>query len=307
MSETAIIADSACCMPRTIADKYGITCVPLGFSINGARHVDPMNDNQVVQLFSSGAFAKSNNVETFPPSVADFESAIHAKIEQGHKRVLVQTVNRTQGETYKNANTAVTNVRHSLGNRSVTVRVMDSRTVFAGQGLMAIETIRRLMKEKNEDVARRKMDVLSSKIHTFIIPKDIVVASSRASTRNEHSVSKGQAFIAGALGIHPIICNVNDTSQAVAKVRGFGKATKALFEHACSRIDAGLYSPVITVNYAGSLADLKALPGYDLLEAKAKEKKALLIPSVASIACGVYASVGSLSLALATDDHPWSK
>jgi DegV family protein with EDD domain len=305
MTDTAIIADSACCMPHSMSQKYNISFVPVGYTVNSVPYVDPMNDADVVALFASGTLGKKNDVETMAPKVEAFEKAIRGKIKQGYKRVIVQTVNRTQGDTYSNANTAVSNVKRSLQDKTVTVRVMDSRTVFAGQGLMAIETVRRLMKEKSEDIARRKMDVLSEKIHTFIIPKDIVLARARGAKRNEHNISKSKAFLASALGIHPIICNFNDSSHVPTTVRGFDKAVKALFDHARSRIDAGLYSPIITVNYAGSMEVLKSMPGYSDLDRAAKAKKLMLIPSVASIACGVYASPGSISLALATEPHEW--
>ncbi|MEX1034160.1 MAG: DegV family protein [Cellvibrionaceae bacterium] len=307
MPETAIIADSACCLPNSVSQKYKISYVPVAYTVNGARHTDPMKDDEVVSLFASGVFGKKNDVETVAPSVESFEKAIRKKMAEGYKQVIVQTVNRTQGETYQNANSAVSNIKRDLQDRSITVRVMDSRTVFAGQGLMAIETVRRLMKETSEDIARRKMDVLSEKIHTFIIPKDIKLARSRGAKRGEHNISKSKAFLASALGIHPLICNMNDSSYVPATVRGFNNAVKALFDHARSRIDAGLYSPIITVNYAGPMDVLKAMPGYADLEQAAKAKKIMLIPSVASIACGVYASPGSISLALATEPHEWSQ
>ena len=307
MPETAIIADSACCLPKSLSEKYKISYVPVGYTVNGVPHKDPMKDAEVVSLFNSGTFGKKNDVETIAPSVEAFEGAIRKKMAEGYKRVIVQTVNRTQGDTYKNANTAVSNIKRTLTDKSVTVRVMDSRTVFAGQGLMAIETVRRLLKEKNEDIARRKMDVLSEKIHTYIIPKDIVLARSRGVKRGENNISKSKAFLAGALGINPIICNMNDSSHVATTIRGFDKAVKAIFDHARSRIEAGLYSPIITVNYAGSLEVLKTMPGYSELEMAAKAKKLMLVPSVASIACGVYASPGSISLALATEPHEWSQ
>lgn len=305
MTETAIIADSACCLPKAMSEKYNISYVPLGYSVNGVAHTDPMRDDDIVSLFASGTLGKKNDVETTAPRVEQFEQAIRKKIAQGYKRVIVQTVNRTQGETYANANTAVSNVKRNLTEKGVTVRVMDSRTVFAGQGLMAIETVRRLMKEKSEDIARRKMDVLSEKIHTFIVPKDIVLARARGVKRGEHNISKGKAFFANALGIHPLICNMNDSSYVPATIRGFDNAVKALFDHARSRIEAGLYSPIITVNYAGSMEVLKSMPGYSDLERATKAKKLMLMPCVASIACGVYASPGSISLALATEPHEW--
>lgn len=305
-TKTTILVDSACSLPAAICKKYNVSFVPLTYTVNGETYRDPCDPRKNVELFQSDTLTSKNDVLTTPPSAADFESAINKKISEGFNRIIVQTVNRTQGDTYNNANLAVSKISKSLPDKSVSVRVMDSRTVFAGQGLMAIETIRRLHKDKNHDEVRRKMDSLSEKIHTFIIPKDIVVARARGSERNENNISWIQAKVASALRICPVICNSNDSSHVPKKIRGFNNAVKELFEHACSRIKAGLHSPIITLNYVGSLEDLKSLDGYSELSDLAAEKKITLVPSVASLAGGIYSSVGSVSISLATDPHEWT-
>ncbi|GAB1256059.1 hypothetical protein NBRC116494_05610 [Aurantivibrio plasticivorans] len=306
MSKTAIIIDSAGSLPGSVCKKYNISFVPLTYTVNGDTQTDPCDEKAASELFTSNAFNRKNDVYTTPPTVDDFENAILKKIEEGYNRIIVQTVNRTQGETYSNANAALARVNKKLTDKSVTVRIMDSRTAFAGQGLMAIETIRRLLKEKSDDAVRRKMDKLSEKIHTFILPKEVRIAQKRSKTRNENSVSTSQAFIADTLGIHPIVCNVNDSTHSPAKIRGFNKAAQALFSHASKCIESGLYSPIITVTYAGPLSELKELPGYKALSEKAAAKKLMLVPTVASLAAGIYTSPGSLSLALAAEPQEWS-
>lgn len=90
-------------------------------------------------------------------------------------------------------------------------------------------------------------------------------------------------------------------------MRGFEKAASQLFNHVAERINGGhVLSPIITVNYGGSVDELKALPGYAELKAVADSKKMMLMPSVMSIAGGIYTSVGSLSLGIATEPHEWS-
>lgn len=305
MSETAIIVDSACSLPKAVCDKYNISFAPLAYSVNGKTTVDACSEQNALDLFASSQFERRNKVFTSPPSSRDFERAIIKKLKEGNRQVIVQTVNRTQGDTYMNANAAVAKLKPQLEGKKLSVKVMDSRTVFAGQGLMAIETIRRLLKEKSYEDARRKMDKLSETIHTFIIPRSPLVALERSRERNENNVGWTQALVASTLGIHPIICNANDSSSAVGKVWGFNKAANALFNHACGRIEAGLYSPIITVSYGGPVTELKQLPGFSQLLKVAEAKKVKVIPSVASLAAGIYTSVGSLSLAMATDVHEW--
>jgi fatty acid-binding protein DegV len=183
---------------------------------------------------------------------------------------------------------------------------MDSRTVFAGQGLMALETLRRMTATRDPVQVRRDMDKISTQIHTYILPKDPLVALERSRDRGENSVGWTQAFIASALHIHPIICNVNDSSHMATKVFGFKKAAQTLFSHAQKRIELGLTCPFVTINYVGKLETLKTLPGYKDLEHTAKAHQVKIIPSMASAAGGIYTSVGSITLALATAEHDWA-
>jgi len=308
MSKTAIIVDSACSLPQSICDKYHVSFAPLNYTFDGQESSDPCKESSALALFSSGKFSHKNKVFTTPPSVDTFERCIRDNINNGYEQIIVQTVNRTQGDTYLNATSAIAKVQQSLdSHNNITLRVLDSRTVFAGQGLMAVETIRRLTKGIDYDDVRRQMNVLSEKIQTFILPRSPLAAWERSKERNENNVSWTQALVANTLSIHPIILNSNDSSKRLAKIRKFEKAAEALFNHACGHMnDGGLLSPFITISYGGLLHELKALPGYTKLEHTAATRKIKIIPSVASLAAGIYTSVGSISLALVADEHEWS-
>lgn len=306
--KTAIIVDSACSLPAALREKYDVSFAAISYSVDEDRFEDECSEDNALAMFESGCFTRKHEVHTLPPSPEDFENAIIKKVRQGYQRIIVQTVNRTQGETYANANAGLVRAKKQLdGRENITLRVMDSRTVFAGQGLMAIETIRRLLRSKDEAAVRRQMDVISEKIHTFILPKEPLVALERSRERNENSVGWTQALVANKLGIHPIVCNANDASRAVTKIWGYKNAAQALFAHIAKRIDESILCPIIAVNYCGPLDELKALPGYQELAAKAKQKKIMIVPSVGSIASGIYVSVGSLSIAIATDEHEWEE
>ena len=299
-----LITDSTCSLPPSLLNKYHVKQTPLSISINDRKFKDPCNEKKTLALFESGRLSKKYDVSTEPPSPEAFEKMILKAVQQGNDMIVVQTVNRTQGETYNNANIAVTSVKKKLENKcKATIRVMDSRTVFAGQALMATETLRLVSSGKDSSEVKRYMDNLSEYIHTFILPKEPLLAFERARKRNMKAVGWTQAFVADTLGIHPIICNVNDTAYLAAKHFGFKKSARKLFEHACDRIDKGLYCPIVTINYAGLLSELEDLPGYEALKEKTKEKNIKLLTSMMSIAGGIYTSVGSISLAFACEHH----
>ena len=303
----SVIIDSSCSLPTNLIKKYQIKQVPLKVFIDGKELVDPCDAVKTLNLFKSGKLSKKHEVTTAPPSPEDFEAAISESLEAGSKMVVVQTVNRAQGETYNNANVAVSSIRRKLGDKfnEASIRVMDSRTVFAGQGLMVSETIRRILSGQDPSEVRRLMDNLSSNIHTFVLPKEPLLALERAQKRNEKAVGWAQVFIAKALGIHPILCIVNDSSYLAAKAFGFQKSAKQLFNHASNQIKKGLSSPFVVINYGGTMQELKSLPGFSELKQMADNHKVQLVPSVMSLAGGIYTTVGSLSVALACDPHDW--
>src|SRR5690606_30491425 len=180
---------------------------------DGKQLVDPCKDDECLKLFKSGDFSRKHNVVTKPPTSADFERHIIRRLKEGYKTVLVQTVNRMQGDTYKHANMGASAVQKKLGDRpDIVIRVMDSRTVFSGQSVMVLETVRRMLSGQDGSKVKRALDRLSENIHSFVIPKEPLVALERSQKRNEKAVGWGQAFIADILNIHPTLCIVNDSS-----------------------------------------------------------------------------------------------
>ncbi|WP_086933430.1 DegV family protein [Agarilytica rhodophyticola] len=307
-AKLAVITDSSCSLPSKLVEKYRIKQLPLKIIIDGKMHPDPCDASKTLALFKSGMLSKKHEVTTEPPTPEEFEQAIREAVESECKNIVIQTVNRTQGETYNNANIAASNMRRELNNgrHDFTIRVMDSRTVFAGQAVMISETIRRILAGQNANEVRRSMDHLSENIHTYILPRDPLLALKRAQKRNENAVGWGKVFIASALGIYPVLCNVNDSSYLAAKVRGFENTVEQLFNHACVQIENKLLIPLVGINYGGSMQELQELPGYQKLKEVAQKHKVQIIPSVMSIAGGIYTSVGSLSLAVACEPGEWS-
>lgn len=306
MSKIAVIVDSVCNLPKPVLEKYGITRVPIYYSVDGVQKVDPCKDEECLKIFKSGDLARKHEVVTKPPTSADFERHIIRKLKEGYKTVLVQTVNRMQGDTYKHANMGASAVQKKLGDRQdIVIRVMDSRTVFSGQSVMVLETVRRMLSGQDASKVKRSLDRLSENIHSFVIPKEPLTSLERSQKRNEKAVGWGQAFIADMLNIHPTLCIVNDSSYLANKALGFKKTAKQLFHHASVKIRQGLLCPFVVVSYGGALNELKALPGYNELVETAEKHKVKIIPSMMSLAGGIYTSVGSLSLALATEPHEW--
>ncbi|MCH8551204.1 MAG: DegV family protein [Natronospirillum sp.] len=307
MRKVALVVDSVCALPPQFMRDFHIFRVPIEISIDGHTFNDPCDDQESLRLFRSGDLSRKHEVATEAPSVETFRNTLWDLIDQGYEYIWIQTLNRLQGLTYDNANQAASEVAlQQKAPRKAYIRVMDSRTVFAGQALLAAETVRRLQTEEDPVRMRRELDYMSSFVHTFVAPREPLVALERSRKRGERAVKWTQALIANTLGIHPILCIVNDHSYQADKIRGFNNAARGVFTHLRTRVETThLLAPIVTVQYSGSLPELRELPGYAELEAACKARQLHLIPTVAGLAGGVYGSVGSLMAAIATEPHEW--
>lgn len=303
---TAFIVDSGCSLPQAILDKYKISVLPIRYTVDRETYIDPCNSDQTLAVYKSGLMDHKHLVNAGAPSALDFENAIIDLVKKGFDNILIQTINRSQGQTYTNANRGATSVKQRLDGRNISVSVMDSGAVYSGQGLMITETVRRAMKTNDLIQAQEQMKLLSKNIHTYILSKYPYTAHERTEgAQNEPKSTKIKTLLSSVFGVHPILCNINDTSNEVAKVLGFNNAIQQLFEHVASRIQSGLLCPIITINYAGPLEELEVMPGFAQLQDIAKEHEVMLLISIMSICGSIHNGVGTLAIAMATQEHEW--
>lgn len=307
MSKAAVVVDSVCTLPPQFLNDFHIVRVPIQIQIDGDIFPDPCDDLRCLELFQADTLGRKRRITTDAPTQAAFEQTLHELIDAGFQSIWVQTVNRQQSATYDRASAAVARVSGQLPvANGVSIHLMDSRAVMSGQALLATESIRRLQSGEDPSRIQRTLEQLATQVHTFVLSRDPMIAADRRRTRGERMVQWSRALIAKALGIHPILCLAGDRSYQVARIKGFDNAVAGLFRYIQACIESGqLSSPVITVHYAGSLTALRALPGYVALEQAAKTRKCQWIPSVASLAGGIYASAGSLMVSVSGHVPEW--
>ncbi|WLD57341.1 DegV family protein [Salinispirillum sp. LH 10-3-1] len=309
MPQVAVVVDSVCALPPQFMRDFHIHHVPITININGSQFPDPCDDRVALEHFESGVLTRKNQVSTEAPSVETFQRLLWQLIDEGYQYIWIQTVNRMQGLTYDHANEAAASVtRRMTAQRKAVIRVMDSRTVFAGQALLAAETVRRMQTNEDPVAMRRELDKLSNNVHTYVVPRSPLVALERSKTRGERGVKWSQALVANTLGIHPILCVVNDGSHQADKIRGFEKAAQAVFGHVSTLVSEGrLLAPIVTANYSGKLEELRSLKGFAELKAACAREGVQFISNVASLSGGIYGSVGSLMVAAAAEPHEWQR
>ncbi len=218
------------------------------------------------------------------------------------------TINSARSEIYKNVRDAVFVSQHKFkDSRSKAgispffkIRVLDSTTLFTGQGVLVYEAIR-LLKVKKLDVSQiiAALTPLRDKVRAFLLPKDLYHLKNRASKKGDNSVGWLSYQMGNMLNVKPIIQCYKGETGPVDKAMRFDNGLVKLFNYAKEAIDNSLSINAIVMSYAGDLNDIYNNSDYKKFVAYAKSKKVNTLMSVMSTTAAVNVGPGSFSLAYA--------
>lgn len=131
VNDVAVIADSTCCVPREIIDRYGISLVPLQIHYEGKTYRDGVDISpaEVYAIMKQ----KKKLPTTSTPSIGEFLNAFNRASEQA-KSVLCITLTSLQSKTYETAVLARDMARETLA--STKIEVLDSRAAASALGFV---------------------------------------------------------------------------------------------------------------------------------------------------------------------------
>ena len=198
-----ILSDSTCDLPQEVLEKYNITMIPLSVIKDGVAYTDGVNItpadifNHVANggdLCSTAALNIGEYTEQFSKYENEYEGVIHINISAEFS------------SCYQNACLAAQEFEN--------VRVIDSRNLSTGQGLVVLKACE-LAKECNDlDESAEKLRAFTEKVEeSFLLD------------RLEYMVKGGRCSAAAALGanllnLKPCIEVKNGKMAVVKKYRG---------------------------------------------------------------------------------------
>lgn len=181
------------------------------------------------------------------------------------------------------------------------MRVLDTRTLFCGQTITAMEAVRLRQAGAQPADIRARLEQLIDNTHTYVISQDLHHLRNRGRARGDRSVGYLGAMLGTALDVKPTVyCNAGHT-YPVAKLRGFPAASSHLFEHVIRDIRAGLLVDRVALSFAGQLDTLRSLPGYPALRQACEEQGVELLEMVMSLTGVVNPGKGALSIGYARE------
>ncbi|TNE74284.1 MAG: fatty acid-binding protein DegV, partial [Gammaproteobacteria bacterium] len=184
--------------------------------------------------------------------------------------------------------------------------VIDSKQIFAGQGLLAAHTLNLIKKKLSKNALRHEVETFSDKIYTCVIPRDLHYIRERARRRGDKSISAVVAFLGKALNITPVIFGQGAEGQPAAKTRNFDMAVEKVMNYAAARVEAGLLTPYVSLSCGLTWTEIEDLPGLNNLREACEKNGVELLLSQMGITSSIYIGPGSLCLALAAEPHSFS-
>jgi DegV family protein with EDD domain len=137
MRKVAVVADSICCLPPEIVEKYDIRVVPMEIIYEGKSYRDGIDitPNEVYKIMRK----KENLPTTSTAAVGDFLNA-YREASQKAESVLCITVTSLQSKTFEAASAAREVAKEEIP--GAIIEVFDSRSVAAALGFIVREAAR---------------------------------------------------------------------------------------------------------------------------------------------------------------------
>jgi DegV family protein with EDD domain len=129
-----IVTDSACDLPQSVADEFGIGIVPLTIRFGETEYVD--RRDLTPKEFWARSASSPTLPETAAPAPGQFEAMYRQMFAEGATGVVVVSLSSALSATMQSAELAAKEFDASQ------VRVVDSRSVTLGQGMIALSAAR---------------------------------------------------------------------------------------------------------------------------------------------------------------------
>ncbi len=308
---TGLIVDSACELPYSFIQENNIYVLPVTVRVDGETFVDDHDPVTTRRFYTSGRMELGHQAETLAFTPEQIYQLFMREVVTQYDFAFVETIARARSEIFNNANAAMNRIianykpyREAAGLEGrFAMRVVDSRTVFAGQGLLAAHTVHLIKQGVARNALRQQVDDFTQHIYGCAIPRNLDYIRRRSLSRGEKSVSATSAFLARHLKITPLIWGQGHNGGPVFRARSFEAAVERMIDYACARIRSGLLSPYVVFTAGMDLDEMASLPGFDRLQQTCRDHGVELLATPANITSNIYAGPGGAGLALAAEPH----
>ncbi len=252
----ALVTDSTCDLPKEVLAGLDVTVVPL-YILFGETSF-----RQDVDLDADAFFKKQRAAleggelpHTSQPTAADFLKVYRDLLDKGHETIISVHISAAMSGTIQSATMARDEVREELAkeNKEADIRIVDSRTVSVGLGLLVIEADRLVKEGKGADdlVAALEDMIARVRIIFYVGTLEYLHKGGRIGT--------ARALLGALLRLKLILQVKDGRVQPLAKVRKKDKLFRKMIEIVKRDCPGGEVSGKITLAHGDAPADRDSL------------------------------------------------
>ena len=315
MQETAILADAACDMPRTMMDALGVRTIPFRIRAGDRFVVDTRDEAELPNLYQQYLVGKQDHyAESIPLLERELEDHLLKNVVAGCDRAILLTIASSRSRLYANATGAVVGtvarsfkLRKDAGRSGLfDLTVIDTGAIGPGQALIVREAARMLADGASGAAV---VDAVESRLrdaaHMFLIPDELLYMYTRAKLKGENSITWSRYMLGSAFNIRPVIHMHRGETRAIAKARGTEDGVRRLLAHAEACIRTGsLLTPAVAACYAGDIDEVESLPGWESLKKTAASRKVELMLAPMSLTVALNVGAGAFGLSYLSETPP---
>ena len=248
MRKVAVVADSVCCLPQEVLEKYDVCVVPLQIVYEGKSYRDGVDitPNEVYKIMRK----KDNLPTTSTASAGDFLNA-YRQMSQKAESILCITLTSLQSKVFEAASTARDIAREEIPNTNI--EVFDSRAVAAALGFIVREAAKVASKGGGMAEAIEAARDMMGKVN-FLAMLDTLYYLARLGR-----IARAAAWVGSVLDMKPILEHnpaIGET-MPVARPRTKSKAVERMLKIMAERTgDSRVH---VVVQHADELEEAKKL------------------------------------------------
>lgn len=307
-----LVMDASCDLPQDYVTRHHIAVLPIHIDMDGQTFADRRDEAEARRFLarSSDSASHGAHTETCPPE--QIRDLILQDLVNTCDCLFCLTISATRSPIHANVTKAgfgvlqqYREVRQQDGQQTpFHMRVIDTRTLFAGSGVVVAEAVRLIDAGHGAAAIRERLEEVARHTYGYMLPRDLRHLRARARKRGDRSIGLIGATLGSALDIKPLLRAWRGQTSAVARMRGFEHGAATLFRHTAERIREGLMVPTVCVSYGGNLDAMRALPGYEDMAQACRECDIGLLESTMSITGMVNVGEGALTVGFACAEDP---
>ena len=217
--QVAIVAESTCCLPDELTERYGIGILPIPYVFGNETYLDGVNLTRAE--FDQKLSETRTPPKTSPPSPGEYLKAWKEAARTAAAVVCV-TVDSKISTLQRSARLASELAPEMLPNTPVTI--VDSLSAGMGQGFVALAAARAAEQGRTLDEVVKTAEAVSRDVR-MIVTLDTLEYLAKTSR-----IPQVAAFLGGVLAIKPIIQISNGDIHPISRVRTRRRSLLELFE-----------------------------------------------------------------------------